>query len=208
MPGKENLARAEESSKEMKPTCLIDVDGVLANFVGAALKILKEKSGIHVEHDQITVWDLYSCLPEKAQQYVPYIEWLLKARGGCLSMSPYEGAQEGFKKLEEIAEVVIVTSPYPGSETWHSERERWLEKHFGVAGHRVIHTHQKQRVSGDFLIDDKTSHITKWADAHPNGQALLWNMRYNEQDDLAPANASRVMGWDQLLARVGLWVPR
>jgi 5'(3')-deoxyribonucleotidase len=188
-----------------KPTVLVDCDGILADFISAALNILCRKSGILVEHDDIVTWDLYSCLPEKAQPFIPYIEWLLKARGGCMSMSPYDGAREGLQRLEEIANVVIVTSPYPGSETWHSERERWLEKHFNMPASRVIHTHSKYHVKGDFLVDDKTSHVAKWAEAFPEGQALLWNMKYNEKDELPFENASRVVGWDQLVARVSLW---
>lgn len=188
----------------MRPTVLLDCDGILSDFIGAVLLALRAEANITVDRESITTWEVFESLPPEAQVYRTRIYDLLKAKLGCVSMRVYEGAKEGMKKLEEIADVVIVTSPFTGSDTWHSEREKWLKVHFGIPGVRVIHAQAKHHIKGDIFIDDKTAHVVKWAEAHPGGRAMLWNMKYNENDDL-PDNVSRVVGWEQLHARVELW---
>jgi 5'(3')-deoxyribonucleotidase len=188
----------------MRPTVLLDVDGILADFIGAALLALRAESGLVYSRDDIYTWEVFDSLPAAAQEHKPRVYELLKGRLGCFSMRPYDGAKEGVRRLEELAEVVIVTSPFPGSATWASERENWLKSHFGIPHDRIIHAHNKRYIKGDFFVDDRTSHVLTWAEAHPEGRALLWTMRTNEGDEL-PDNVSRVVGWEQLHARVELW---
>jgi 5'(3')-deoxyribonucleotidase len=187
-----------------RPVLLLDVDGVICDFIGAALLALRAESGVSIPRESITTWEIFDSIPEELQKYKTKTYGLLKARLGCVSMRPYDGSKPGVKRLQELAEVVIVTSPFPDSDTWMSERERWLGIHYGIKRTHIIHTCSKHHVKGDIFIDDKTSHVVTWADAHPQGHALLWNMKYNEQDEL-PDNVSRVVGWDQLHARVELW---
>jgi 5'(3')-deoxyribonucleotidase len=188
----------------MRPTVLLDVDGILADFVGAALLALRAESGLVYSRDDIYTWEVFDSLPAAAQEHKHQVYELLKGRLGCFSMRPYDGAKEGVRRLQELAEVVIVTSPFPDSDFWMSEREKWLKSHFGITRERIIHTCSKHHVKGDFLVDDKTSHVLKWAECHPQGRALLWDMTYNKGDEL-PDNISRVVGWEQLHARVELW---
>jgi 5'(3')-deoxyribonucleotidase len=188
----------------MKPTVLLDCDGILADFIGAALLTLRAESGLVYSRDDVYTWEVFDSLPAPAQEHKHQVYELLKGRLGCFSIRAYDGAKEGVRRLQELADVVIVTSPFPDSDAWMSERERWLKSHFGLPRDQVIHTSAKHHVKGDFFIDDKTSHVLKWAEHHPQGRALLWNMKYNENDEL-PDNVSRVVGWEQLHARVELW---
>lgn len=190
---------------DMKPVLLLDADGVICDFIGAALLALRAESGVLVPRESITTWEIFDSVPEDLQKHKANVYGLLKARLGCFSMRPYDGAKDGVRRLKELAEVVVVTSPFPDSDTWMSEREKWLHSHFGIISHNVIHARAKHHVKGDIFVDDKTSHVVTWADAHPQGTALLWNMKYNEQDEL-PDNVSRVVGWGQLHARVQLWI--
>jgi 5'(3')-deoxyribonucleotidase len=188
----------------MKPTILLDCDGILADFIGTALLVLRAESGLVLPRESITTWEVFDSMPYEAQAYKTRVYNLMKGRLGCFSMRAYDGAKEGVKRLQELGEVVIVTSPFPDSDTWMSERERWLKFHFGITREHVIHTYCKHHVKGDFFIDDKTSSVLKWAECHPHGRSLLWHMPTNENDEL-PDNVSRVVGWEQLHARVELW---
>jgi 5'(3')-deoxyribonucleotidase len=188
----------------MRPTVLLDVDGILADFIGAALLALRAESGIVVPRETVTTWEVFDSLPPEAQSYKTRVYELMKGKLGCFSMRPYDGSQEGVRRLQGLADVVIVTSPFPDSDFWMSEREKWLKSHFGITRERIIHTCSKHHVKGDFLVDDKTSHVLKWAECHPQGRALLWDMAYNKGDEL-PDGVSRVVGWEQLHARVELW---
>jgi 5'(3')-deoxyribonucleotidase len=189
----------------MKPTVLLDVDGILADFIGAALLALRAESGLAYSRDDIYTWEVFDSLPAAAQSYKHVVYELLKSKLGCFSMRVYDGAKEGVRRLQELADVVIVTSPFPDSDTWHSEREKWLRSHFGITREHVIHAQAKHHIKGDIFVDDKTANVVRWAEAHPAGQAMLWNMKYNENDEL-PDHVSRVMGCGQLHARVELWV--
>lgn len=188
----------------MRPTALVDSDGILSDFIGAALLALRAESGVSVPREAIKTWDVFDSIPAELQRYKDRVYNLLKAKLGCFSIRPYDGAKQGMKKLEEIADVVVVTSPFSGSDTWMSERERWLHMHFGIPGSRVIHAQAKHHIKGDYFVDDKTSHVLDWAKAHPTGRALLWDMPYNQNDEL-PANlkgVQRVASWDELCADV------
>jgi 5'(3')-deoxyribonucleotidase len=124
----------------MKPTVLLDVDGILANFTLAAVSLVNEITGKKYKPSDITTWEVFDSIPV------------------------YEGAVEGVKKLKELADIICVTSPFNGSPTWAHERELWLERHFGADISYVIHTRHKERIHGDIFIDDKYEHVRSWFD--------------------------------------------
>lgn len=190
-----------------KPILLLDVDGVLANFVDATLTALKHIAMNHVlqpryTHDDITTWGIFDSLSEHEHlRDATYNE--LKRPGGCLSIPVYPGAQAAVETLKELVDIVVVTSPFKGSETWVHERELWLEKHFGISHRDVIHTGRKELVDGDIFVDDKVDHVVKWAKDHPTKWALLWAQRYNEKGALErQTNVRRVKGWEELIESV------
>jgi 5'(3')-deoxyribonucleotidase len=190
----------------MRPTLLLDCDGILADYVGTALLILKQQSGISVPRDAVTSWEVSDHFPPEAEPYKPIVQQLIKGRLGCKSIRPYDGAKAGLAKIADLADIVIVTSPMAGSPTWMSEREEWLTTHFGIHSHDVIHAHKKFHVRGDIFCDDKTENVVHWAKAHPQGLALLWHARYNEKDAIPKYTVQRMRGWDELLTHVKLWI--
>jgi 5'(3')-deoxyribonucleotidase len=190
----------------MRPTLLLDCDGILSDYVGNALLLLKQQSGIVVPREAVTSWEVTDHFPSEAERHKPTVKALIKGRLGCKSIRPYDEAKAGFAKLAELADIVIVTSPMAGSPTWMSEREEWLALHFGIHPHDVIHAHKKHHVVGDIFCDDRTENVVAWAKAHPRGLALLWHARYNEKDPIPKYTVQRVRGWDELLTHVKLWI--
>jgi hypothetical protein len=77
----------------MKPTLLLDCDGILANFIGACLNLLEEELGVQpYSHDDIQTWDLFDSLPKHRHlRHAIYNE--LKKPLGCLNIPVYPGAQ-------------------------------------------------------------------------------------------------------------------
>jgi 5'(3')-deoxyribonucleotidase len=101
-----------------------------------------------------------------------------------------------------------VTTP-THSEFWHYERVEWLNKHFGFKPEEIIFAYVKHVINSDFIIDDKTETIIEWAQYHPDGLAILWNMTYNQTDeaytkiiDSNLENIARVYSWDGVLKLV------
>ncbi len=71
-------------------------------------------------------------------------------------MEPMPGAIEAVQLLAKHYDVYILsTSPW-GNTTAASDKIEWVKKHMnGVFHKRVILTHHKELLMGDFLIDDR-----------------------------------------------------
>jgi len=171
--------RCRASHRRRKMIILLDVDGVLADFVGASLSRLAGRFGRFHTREQITEWD-FSSLPGFAEVASDFWE-STKEPGFCASIEPYPEARAGVDLLRAIPGVSVefLTSPMHGCPTWTHERDLWLEKHFGAHHHEVMHVRKKERVRGDILVDDKTDHIDAWSLANPKGIPILWAQPYN-----------------------------
>lgn len=187
-----------------KPSLLLDVDGVLADFVSGALRVLRDISGDTIDPNTITTWEMFDSIQESHKHYREAVYHDLKGPGGCSSLPVYSGAQEGVARLRELCDVTIVTSPFYGSKTWMHERERWLEQHFGIHHHDIIHADKKFRVHGDVFVDDKPSHLHAWSDywigmgRDKRVQPVLWDSLRNT-NEVVGAGVARVKNWDELI---------
>lgn len=77
--------------------------------------------------------------------------------GFFANLQPIEGAIEAFKLLHERFDVYILsTAPWSNPHAW-SEKRLWVEKHLGeYAFKRLILSHNKGLLRGEYLIDDRT----------------------------------------------------
>lgn len=80
-----------------------------------------------------------------------------KQKGFFENLLPLEGAIDAFKKLSEKYETYFLsTAPWTNIHA-PSEKRIWVEKHLGeYAFKKLILTHNKGLLKGDFLIDDRT----------------------------------------------------
>lgn len=71
-------------------------------------------------------------------------------------MDPMPGAIEAVHKLAEVYDVFILsTAPWKNPSAW-SDKVEWVTKYFDDVFHkRMIITHRKDLVEGDYLIDDR-----------------------------------------------------
>lgn len=159
-----------------RPRLLLDCDGVLADFLTPALKILKELTGRTYAPSDFTDWDLFQTVgPEwKAPFY--------RACGelSCLTFEPYPASLNAVANLATFMDVYVVTAPMQCNVNWLREREEWLARHYGIPAERVIHTAAKHLVTGDLFIDDKPSNVRDWSRANPHQIGLLWDAPYNQ----------------------------
>ena len=184
-----------------KPIVLVDVDGILANFIQAALDIVEDVSGKKYHHDDIKTWDVFDSLVEH-KHLMDDVYGALKSQHGCYNIPIYDGAQEGVRALQQVAHVIILTSPFGGSRTWMREREQWLVNHFNISPKDIFHGHHKHLVRGDIFIDDKVEHIEAWSQAHPKSAGRLWTREYNKSSTLP-----RVSTWEEVLELCSMWRP-
>lgn len=174
-----------------KPTVLLDVDGVLADFISGALANLKRLFDIDGKHDHVINWHFETCFGlTSAQAKQLHDSWT--EPGFCAGLPPYVGAVDGVNALREYANVYPLTAPF-NSVPWVSERDAWLGKHFGFSRKAITHTEAKYLVKGDVFVDDKTEHVIAWQAAHPQGVGILWAQPYNV-DSVLPKPKAFALG--------------
>ncbi len=179
-----------------RPTVLLDVDGVIANFLGATLNRLNA-AGKEVPYTEENwpSWDIAETIP----QHKDFLHKIWSSKYFCTGIPPYNGAVEGVLNLTSVADVYFVTAPAWYSEYWMDERYCWLEYHFKhkiPIKDRLIFTRAKHLVQGDIFVDDNYKHVMD----HPNSQtmdkfSLLWSRPYNKfHQTYCPV----VRNWDEL----------
>ena len=103
--------------------------------------------------------------------------------GFFLKLKPIEGAIAAFKKLSEHY-VCLFASTVPWSNVFaNTEKRVWVEEQLGeLAFKKLITTHHKNLLIGDYLIDDRTvngagdfrgEHIHFGSDKFPDWDAVL-----------------------------------
>lgn len=156
---------------------LLDVDGVVCDFIGGFLELVYKATGKKFHHRDLTDWSFEKCLGLTSDD-MKKIEFLMGGYGFVLSLSVLPGAQEGIEMLRTAGhEVVFVTSPYPGHPTWMYERDVWLKERWPDID--VVHTEKKVHVDGHFLIDDKVSKLVAWERGRKGRKPICWTMPHN-----------------------------
>lgn len=178
---------------------LLDVDGVLADFVSAFLAMVARDTGIVATPADVTQFDIGASLGLSKEQHSQVKRSIGAWTGMARKLEVYPGAIDGVKALREVAEVYIVTSPWNSNPTWTHDREWWLYEHFGIKHSHVTHTSAKYLCRGDFLVDDKVSAVEKWQAEHPGGVGVVWNTPHNQLESWAGA---RTNSWGELIAMV------
>lgn len=160
---------------------LLDCDGVLANFVEAALHHVNDLHPERKDHTSRDVghWEIESLLPDHLHAE---FHDRITAPGFCRDIRPYRGVGAVLDLRAAGHEVAIVTSPLDGADTWIMERAAWIRKYFGDL--EVAFAKDKSSFDGDIFVDDNPGHVTEWQAAHPEGHGLLYHARYNIQSDL------------------------
>ncbi len=162
-------------------TVLVDVDGVLADFVGGVCARVNETIPKIVHQFKPTdfkEWDIGKLLPS-------YWKGIVSKPGFCYNLEPYPDAKEGMKALlDSGAKIVVVTSPWH-SETWISERIEWLALHMKISRQDVIFAEGKHKalIKGDFLIEDSLENAQAW-NRNQSGYAHLVNRPWNQDTTL------------------------
>lgn len=163
---------------------LIDMDGVVADFVGAVLAGLDER-GVHIERadiDQFTYLDW-------ASKHVDWARDIACRDGFFLGLEPLPGAIEGVKRLADVYDLQFCSSPLPGSSSCEEDKRRWIEKYFGkeLAVSAYIGA-DKTLCDGDVLIDDNPE--VKGA-REPSWNHIVFDQTWNHE-----SRSLRLLGFD------------
>jgi len=155
--------------------CLIDMDGVLVDFVGGFRRAWAKRG--HPDYfAEWTVWDFFAFVPK---EYHGELHAVMCEPGFFRGLPAMPGAQAALAEMAADGHALwICSTPWPGNNRCVEEKIDWLVEHFGetLALKRSIFTQDKTIIHGDLLVDDKP-HI-KGA-ATPTWQQVVYTHPYN-----------------------------
>ncbi|HET8689992.1 MAG TPA: hypothetical protein VFL81_00975 [Candidatus Saccharimonadales bacterium] len=181
--------------REMRPTVLVDMDGVLADFDGATEEFLR------INHPEIAIvkranFYFRDDYPEEAARAI--LNNLHASQYFFENLPPMPGAALGWHRLIELGyNPQICTSPLHTNEWCREEKLNWLERNLGkTAAKSALITSDKDACDGIALIDDrpdiKDSDQASW-------QHVVFDRSYNRHID----TPFRLHGWfDKNLGRI------
>jgi 5'(3')-deoxyribonucleotidase len=180
-----------------KPRLLLDVDGVIANFAGAAVRVMNKISGMGILEEQIREWDVTTMLDDEEHRRAS--KDAFNEAGFASTFESYDGSVDAVHRLREITELHFVTAPTVTNPTWVHDRVNWLAKHFGVDPRDVHHTAKKWVLYGDVMIDDHPVNLEPWLQHWPGKLALLWDRSYNQGQGVG---LHRIKTWAEAISAI------
>lgn len=189
-----------------KKRILVDVDGVLADFVGAFLDITNRIAGSSLTPEAVTSWNLDD-IPEVAAHSEAI--WKETGRPGfARNLKLFPGAVEAVEMLKSHGEVYLLTAPLWAhkehedilfhGQTFCYDRVKWAHENFGIPSKNVMFAYPKELVDGEMLIDDKVENIQGWLENHgrrPGRRAILWAQPYNTHGKGCHPRVTRTDSW-------------
>jgi len=173
---------------------LLDMDGVVADFLGLLLKQYNHLTGENVKRQ-----DIRHVRVGKSVKDPMTIRKLIESTGFIRNLDPLPGAIDGVNSLVKGGHDVVFVSNGTNCETSGHEKRDWLKYHFNKTWDIVplVLTYHKYLVRGDCLVDDNPKHLRN---LDKSTTPLLWNHPYNAnvQDYI------RIYDWSNLLD----WVSR
>ncbi len=141
----------------------VDVDGVLADFVGCVLGIYNstiwDSKSKQLKYDDVYCYDVENLIGQSSWDSILNIiddHYLVRR------LNIHKGALEGVLELRKMGRVVFVTAPYWSNKNWIHDRVSWLERLFAAKKADIVFTSDKSTFGGDLLIDDAPKHLERW----------------------------------------------
>jgi len=152
---------------------LVDMDGVIADFLEHWCYVFNRRYNRDVQPFEIMTWSMHESIPGATREQCEDLIW---EPGFFLHLKPIYGAIDTLEKLHrEGHEVVFLTACLAG----HADKLVWLKHRFSFPI-KVIFTSEKYMVKGDVFLDDNQENLKAWANEWPEGKAVCFSTPYNK----------------------------
>jgi 5'(3')-deoxyribonucleotidase len=145
----------------------VDIDGVLADQVGAVLRVIEKEYGLKYRKSDVNRahW-VFS-----GKEIWSEIARLLSEPEYTLSVPLIEGSQKGIEQLDDH-NVCVVTARRPNVE---DATKKWLNTHFpSLTEYYQARTGTKHSIPSDVLIDDLDMNIVEFVKSDPYRRGILF----------------------------------
>jgi 5'(3')-deoxyribonucleotidase len=191
--GLNNLLIEPQNSDSSMKTILLDCDGVILDLAGTLHKFVNKMLGRKVPPPES-----WKCYEFKDAMELTRSEWefvskMLTRKDRIGYQIPfYSSAQSFIEHLGFDNRVVFTTAPWRGLDHWVEARYSVLDHFLGRRNYSIVLTHEKDLISGDWLIDDKWENMEKT----PERGILFarpWNVKFNNFAAFVAGNYTDVL---------------
>jgi 5'(3')-deoxyribonucleotidase len=162
---------------ELVKTFLLDLDGVIANFVAGSI----EACELPITEDEVKQWNYY----EPFMTRYEFWRRIHEHKYFWEDLPVYPGSHELVDRLESCGDVIFCTDP-SGDDDAATGKIEWLKRNGFVKpdGNNYVLTHHKHLLAkpGVVLIDDYPANVEKFIEH--GGEALLFDRPWNKGSDL------------------------
>lgn len=178
----------------------IDVDGVLADFLGSARKALRALYGKPEDSAIQTSWAFSSLgiTEEETKGFWDYVDavpnWWMRLQK---MPNTYLVAD-----IERSHRVVFITHRFDGAGSpVEDQTKEWLTRSFGIKNPTVVLSGDKGPVAKglklDWFIDDRPENVWGVVQDAPKCNAFIYDGTYNRDGDILPASVPRIANFDE-----------
>lgn len=163
---------------------LLDMDGVMADFMGHIYETVRIETGRSYCHADTKDYWFNDC-PDKAL----FLD-IMNREGTYRHLGVISGAREAINRLRGLYDVQVVTAPPKTSKTAEDEKREWLAEHFDSDfAEEAIVTRDKHLVIGRILLEDNP-----FIDRNANWRPVMFDQAWNREATDLP----RMYGWHDL----------
>lgn len=158
---------------------LVDLDETLCDLMGAWFRAHRFATGQVVRREDVTGWSFFGSSGPTKREMRRYLE----NRRMFRELAPLPGAIGAVRRIHRAGhDVVVVTAP-SGPESAAGKVE-WCRNHLRfLPRDSLVVTGRKELVRGDWLVDDRSSTLSAWLAANPDGRAACIAQPWNADCD-------------------------
>jgi 5'-nucleotidase len=177
---------------------IIDQDEVICRWVERILEWWNKDNGTNLTVDDITNWDVTSCLPHDGKYF---IRSCMRYPELYRDLDPVDGAISGISQLiSDGHDVIIATAAPPSAGVSYAGKLEWLRRNMGFFNLKnFIAIARKDLLMGDILLDDGEHNIDPWVKSGRIGVIFdrPWNRKYH-------GATARVKSWEEFIELVNI----
>ena len=168
---------------------LLDMDGVIADFMGKWLEMYN-----YLTNEKVKLQDIKSCNTSKWVGDPYTLKKIKDSPGFIRGLEPMPGAIDAVTELHDKGHEIFFVSNGTNCPSSGHEKRDWLKYYFNHLWKHapLVLTYHKHVVRGDCLVDDNPKNFRG---IHPATAPLLWHQPYNA--DIV--GYERIYDWGHLI---------